>query len=444
VFSGHGNTEVYRDWRALERDETGALRCPAPRGGYTAECWRAGEIIRARCEAAGLLQPECEARAAQARVHHVAAGDSAHATVPGVTVEDWLDAGQCPDCYMPAYNYRPGGSVQYALALRERAGDADKRFRFGLIGSSDVHTARPGTGYKELQRRRVTDTALGRLGAPPTLRERDPEPHSLSLEEAGNFGPYFERFASFFGAGGLAAVHSTGRDRRAIWDALQRKEVYGTSGGRILLWFDLVEGSTRHPMGSEHARSTTPEFEVRAIGSFAQKPGCPPDRVAALGAERLDRLCGGECYYPSDARRPITRIEVVRIRPRSQPDEPIASLIDDPWKVIECPGTPEGCVARFSDPEFQTNRRDSVYYVRALEAPSPTINGDGLRCSRDEAGQCLDVKPCFADERTAYEDDCLESVEERAWSSPIFVDFDEPGPGESAPTSGHPETAGAG
>jgi hypothetical protein len=71
---------------------------------------------------------------------------------------------------MPAYNYRPGGSVQYALAIQNFSRkEAPGRFRFGLIASSDVHTARPGTGYKEMHRRLMTDAALGTIGPPPIL-----------------------------------------------------------------------------------------------------------------------------------------------------------------------------------------------------------------------------------------------------------------------------------
>ncbi|MEE3328608.1 MAG: DUF3604 domain-containing protein, partial [Myxococcota bacterium] len=51
VFSGHGNIEEYRDWRALEESVDGE-RCPKPVPGFTAECWQAGEIIRSRCERA--------------------------------------------------------------------------------------------------------------------------------------------------------------------------------------------------------------------------------------------------------------------------------------------------------------------------------------------------------------------------------------------------------
>jgi hypothetical protein len=429
VFSGHGNTEQHKSWRALAQDENGTLSCPEPSEGYIPECWQAGEIIRARCLDSGENETECEQRAGQARAHHAALGGSiGYLSVPGSEVEDWLGAGQCPDCYMPAYNYRPGGSVQYALALQDfSTPEAPKRFRFGMIASSDVHTARPGTGYKEIQRRLMTDAALGQLGPPPILRAAEPAPHATPPEDVRDLGPYFERFASFFGAGGLVGAHSSGRDRGAIWDALQRKEVYGTSGDRILLWFDLVDeggaGPVRRPMGSDVVRATAPSFEVRALGAFEQKPGCPADSIAGLTPERLDRLCRGECYHPSDRRKRIDRIEVVRIRPQSSANESVGELIDDPWQVHACPPDSSGCQVRFTDPEFAARGRDTVYYVRAIEEASPTINGGGLRCRRDEFGSCIEVDPCRADEPTAYDDDCLESVEERAWSSPIFVDY---------------------
>ena len=154
-------------------------------------------------------------------------------------------------------------------------------------------------------------------------------------------------------------------------------------------------------------------------GSFEQRAGCPADAVSALSPERLNRLCQGECYHPSDRRRRITRIEVVRITPQRNGEEAIEGLVEDPWKVIPCPADGGGCQVAFSDPELPGLGRDALYYVRAIEEPSLAVGANPLGCTADESGRCVSLDICS--ERPT-DDDCLAETEERAWSSPIFVD----------------------
>jgi hypothetical protein len=439
IFSGHGNSEEYRSWTAATLARDGRASCPEPSPDYLPSCWRAGEIIEERCREAGESAPVCAERAAEARHNYLAAGVSGHYTVPGASPEDWLDAGQCRDCTLPAFNYRPQSSVQYIMALRRPdPSGAPERFRFGFLASSDNHSARPGTGYKEYDRPEQTESRFDRLadsimGGHP---DPDPVPRSVAFDPVASGIPFFglresERSASFFLTGGLVALHAEGRSREAIWSALESKEVYGTSGPRILLWFDLVNapGGRRQPMGSTLRMAEDPLFEVRAVGSFEQLPGCPDYSVSTLAPERLERLCRGECYHPSEQRRRITRIEVVRIRPQTDPSEPIGPLVEDPWRVFPCPPDPSGCTIGFSDPAFAAGGRDALYYVRAIEEPSLVVNAGMLRCEYDAAGRCVRMAPCG---REPYTEDCLGESEERAWSSPIFVDFrDAAGPDRS-------------
>lgn len=171
-------------------------------------------------------------------------------------------------------------------------------------------------------------------------------------------------------------------------------------------------------MGSEVGIRGAPTFRVRAAGSFDQKPGCPDTTTSALTPERLAKVCRGECYHPSETRRPITRIEVVRIRTQLGANEAMAPLIEDPWKTLTCSGHREGCEVLFSDPEFMTDGRDTSYYVRAIEVPSPAISGDPMGCRDSEPGGCIELDTCFAREDS---DDCTALDEQRAWSSPIFL-----------------------
>lgn len=436
VYSGHGSSEEYRPWRHVIAGPDGALLCPAPSPGFIPECHRAGEIVRARCLAAGLAEADCDQRAVAARRHFVAAGSAGTITVPGEVAEDWLDAGQCTDCFKPAFQYRPGGSSQNALAvsgagLPGATGGAKTRFRFGFIASSDNHSARPATGYKEFRAHGMTD-ALHADGSTQMRSvapiDRDPRPESIEIDptEVPLLPGGDERLTSFFYTGGLVAVHAAGRDRGSIWSALESKEVYGTSGPRILLWFDLLNGpaDTTLPMGSEVVMKQAPRFRVRAVGSRRQLPGCPDYATSALSPERLKALCFGECHNPGDGRRVIERIDVIRIRPRVDPSENIADLITDPWRTFECAADESGCVVEFEDPEFAAAGRDSVYYVRVLEEPSPQVNAANLRCELDANGVCRATRPCRPGAGGENADECLAPERARAWSSPIFVDLD--------------------
>ena len=433
VFSGHGNSEEYRPFEEIVFDADGEPSCPAPANGYLPSCWRAGEIIEARCLEENESIDECSDRAARTRQLFVEADNNGGANVVSATkVVDWRDAGQCRDCFQPAFNYRPKNSVQYMMALGRDDGQGGPfRFNFGFIASSDNHSARPGTGYKEVARTEFTEQRFGGMRSTPLAFQLDPPEYSsepIPFEfDPGVTAPLgafeVERNASFFLNGGLAAAHSTGRDRDAVWDALERKEVYGTSGPRILLWFDLLNAPGRRPlhMGSQVELAENPIFQVKAVGSFEQNPGCGSDATSALEPDRLARLCQGECYNPSTERRPITRIEIVRIRPQRSIDEQVVGLVEDPWKVIDCKPDPEGCVATFVDENYAREGRDSLYYARAIEAPSLAVAADPLGCRRDENGDCVQVDPCFGRPK---DDNCLAQTEERAWSSPIFVNHE--------------------
>ena len=119
VFSGHGNSEEFRAWREVVIDADGKQELPGPVA--TTTCRRAGgpaRSSRARCAAAGEADATSARSARSRRARTTSTADTAgHLTVPGATPDDWLDSGQCRDCFQPAFNYRPKSSVQYIMAL---------------------------------------------------------------------------------------------------------------------------------------------------------------------------------------------------------------------------------------------------------------------------------------------------------------------------------------
>lgn len=435
IYSGHGNSEEYRSWTPMQKNNNETLSCSQPSQDYLPDCFQAGEIIKERCRVSAGSNEECNQRAEKARKLFIESDPFGLLTIPGYDPMEWKDSGQCKDCFLPAFDYRPKMSAQYALALTDFSTGTPIRFRYGFIGSSDNHQARPGTGYKENLRKLNTesradlDNEIGRyLLNPRLLDPKLPLSQEIDTERDKVFMNSMplqsERGSSFLYSGGLVAVHAALRNREEIWSALSNREVYATSGERILLWFNLINHpqSEPVPMGTETEMSFSPKFVVKAIGAQKQLPGCSSLDSEEISSEALERLCRGECFNPSNERKLISRIEVVRIRPQVYKDEPIDGLIQDPWKTFECENSQEGCEIEFMDEQFEGGNREIIYYVRAVQEPSEAINASGLDCNRDENGKCLKINLC-GDPKGKGKGDCLSLTEERAWSSPIFVKF---------------------
>mgnify|MGYP007112312935 CR=1 FL=1 len=105
-----------------------------------------------------------------------------------------------------------------------------------------------------------------------------------------------------------------------------------------------------------------------------------------------------------------------------------SSARSSPWSGKRCP---EPTVVQpwrnknfkdFQDEQFAIGRRDAVYYVRAIEEPTPTLSADPLGCEFDESGQCIKAEVCRVG---VHENrgECIAPAEHRAWSSPIFVNY---------------------
>ena len=402
VYSGHGNSEIFKDFKHAKQIDDGSYICPDPTDDFEPCCWRAGEIIKQRCE--NESEESCIVKAEKVKKDFAndVSGILRFGLVENTTPEDWMQCGQLKNEFLPAYTYRPGMSAQAALASKIEEKDVFNSFKLGLIGSTDNHKARAGSGYKEFARKSMGDS----WGAKDNLTWLLPP----------------ERGASFYSTGGLVAVHAPKLERNAIYNSLYQREVYATSGERILLWFNLLDSENGiTPMGRERNISQKPQFEVTAIGSFKQKPGCPEYVHTAMSAEDISRLCLNECYNPSNERNKIDRIEIVKITPTTELDS-ISNNIQDPWKVFTCNDKGEGCSANFFDDEYVLNNKSSLYYARAIQEPTNIVGGDPLRCELNEAGECIKIRPCYSSGPDFDpNDDCLALVGERAWSSPIFL-----------------------
>ena len=350
VFSGHGNSEEYRPFREVILGDDGSRTCPEPqRDGYLPSCWRAGEIIEARCLGRGPGgrvrvsaraggAPALRGRRLQRRRHR------------GARHHGGRLAGRRPvPRLLPALLQLPAAQLGAVHDGPRAPATAPTRCAsdFGFIAASDNHSARPGTGYKEVARTDVHRAALRQLREHAARsRAADKEPRAESKEvDAANI----DRPPS-------SSSRPSARRRLLLPERRARRRARRRPRPRRDLGGDGAQGGLRHQRsahpalvrpaeragpGGQPARWAARWSSPRARSSrcarsapSSRSPAARPTPATRSAPERLDRLCQGECYHPGDARRPITRIEVVRIRTQESAGEEIAPLVEDPWRVI--------------------------------------------------------------------------------------------------------------
>ena len=263
-------------------------------------------------------------------------------------------------------------------------------FKLGMIGSTDTHQSDPGNADAENPARFAQ--AVGNAKAVERIFQ---QVHPVA-------GP-FRRFSD----GGLAGVWANANTRADIFDALQRREAFATSGSRIRVRFFAGELpkdlSTRSdpiavayewgvPMGSDLETSVPPSFWVWA----AQDPaGATLDRVQVVkgwldGDEKRQRVwdvaCSGNRVPDSDGHCPSTEA-TVDVTSCSRNDDSGAGELQ----------------AIFSDPDFSADER-AFYYLRVLENPS-----------------CRWTTWLANSAEVDVPDDVPVTVQHRAWSSPIWL-----------------------
>lgn len=234
-------------------------------------------------------------------------------------------------------------------------------YKFGIIGSTDSHTAL------------ATADENNFFG-----KHSGGEPDSERASEPQNLGTRVGRFGWHYLAGGYAAVWATANTRAAIFDAMMRKEIYATTGPRMTVRFfggwdfksdDLsgnwvMAGYKRGvPMGSDlKLGKGAPSFIISAlkdpIGANLDRIQVVKGWIDASGRmqEKIFDVAWGDAdNRPLGANGKIPAVgDTVDIANASYSN----SIGDPELQTV------------WSDPEFNANQK-AFYYIRVLEIPTP-------------------------------------------------------------------------
>jgi hypothetical protein len=180
-------------------------------------------------------------------------------------------------------------------------------------------------------------------------------------------------------ASGYAAVWAKENTREALFDAMQRRETYATTGPRMVVRFfggwdyTAADANTRNPADVGYGKGVPMGGDLKPAAAGK----APTFLVAALkdpiGAN-LDRIQVVKGWLDAKGERQEKIFDVVwsgtRKRDANGKLEAVGSSVDVGNAVYtNTIGAPE-LITVWKDPEFNAALR-AVYYARVLEIPTP-------------------------------------------------------------------------
>jgi len=244
-------------------------------------------------------------------------------------------------------------------------------FKFGMIGSTDTHTSLATT---------EENNYFGKAtpGEPSAEPGRFEEKLTGVMEQPGGPDISMRHFQTL--AAGLAAVWAEENTREAIWDALQRREVYATTGTRmtvrVFAGWDFTEVDVQRPdfartgyrrgvpMGSELGtapKGAAPRFVIRALRDV---DGANLDRIQVIkgwldaAGELRERVYD---VVVSDGRK---------VGADGRCRTPVGNTVDARTATYTNTIGEPLMMGYWKDPDFDPKLR-AFYYVRVLEIPTP-------------------------------------------------------------------------
>jgi hypothetical protein len=267
--------------------------------------------------------------------------------------------------WMLQYEYARS-ALQLGLQLAQNIGV--NPFKFGMIGSTDAHTSLASTR---------DENYWGKFAG----TEPAPDRYEHYVIQAASGDDALSTFAWEEVASGLAAVWARENTRAAIFEAMQKKETYATTGTRITVRFFGGWDYAADDVYKPDAVSIGYDKGVPMGGDLATRPSGRNAPVFMMGALKdpwsgnLDRIQIVKGWIDDNGERQERVYDVAcadrGITRQGQCDGPIGNTVDEANATyLNNIGDAE-LRAVWTDPDFNPNHR-AVYYVRVLEIPTPT------------------------------------------------------------------------